>query len=101
DEAAKPADWLAATDTITQRNNVSSRPGHIARTPNATPGMRGEILRTHQSPTVFELIAKRMTDPRIDLRGACALAQMLDLWDPRPALPLITQQLARAIQASQ
>jgi hypothetical protein len=69
-------------------------------TSNGPTDLRGEPLRAHRNPTVAEAIEQRWRDPRIDLRGSCALAGMLARWDPAAAKPVMTKQLARAIADS-
>lgn len=105
DDKATPAQWLDAADKITRPRNVKVRPSSTVFTttvtsPSGQPGLRGDPLRSHKNPTVAEAIERRWRDPRVDLRGSCALAEMLVRWEPAAGKPVMTQQLARAIGAS-
>ncbi len=104
DDRATPEQWLDAADKITRPRNVRVRPSSTVFTttvtsPGAQGGLRGDPLRSHRNPTVTEAIERRWRDPRIDVRGACALADMLARWDPAAGKPVMAKQLDRAIRA--
>lgn len=101
DDRAKPEEWLDAADKITRPRNVMVRPSSTVFTttvtsPNGQPGLRGDPLRAHKTPSVTELLEKRLRDARLDVRAACSLARMLGRWDIAAGKPQLAKQLARA-----
>ncbi len=62
--------------------------------------VRGEPLRGRSSPSVTDLIVRRVATPGLDLDVACGLADALLRWDPPAGKPVAAQQMTRAIHAT-
>ena len=105
DDTAKPDDWVDAADKIARPNNVQVLPtsmvGQTTITTSApSTGLRGDDLRHHVSPSVGELLDKRIHDPAVPLPHACALAGAFGRWDAKAADKILVETVARAIAAS-
>ena len=105
DDRAGVNAWLEAAGYITQPKNVTTiggRPGGAEMTrvePVASeekPPLRGESLREGHSPTVTELMIRRLQsisdDPKnrkFGIQRAVPMAKFLTAWDPAAAAPAL------------
>jgi len=127
DDAGPPSQWFQAAENIVRPENVQVQPGSMFLTggiivppskPGETPKMQGESLRGKKSPSVADLMDRRIHDtvrravPDPDskerftdrnviglMRGAKDVALALAAWDKdaaRPALRFLFDELRRA-----
>lgn len=111
DDKATPDEWLQAASNIVRLVDIIPFPHTWASTrirkPGETPTMQGEALRTHQNPSVSEVITRRaqtlLTVAIEEIRGsnrsvfklrdACSLAVIFSQWDRQAALPVLQEQM--------
>jgi hypothetical protein len=104
DDTADLDRWLQAAASIVQPVDVEVTPGSMfgtgwvsvpARAPGTRPRLSGEALRTLKSPSVSELLLRRVAQLKSDeSRGPdAALSLMLALadWDGKARLPELTE----------
>ena len=96
--------WSDAAKMITmpkeladaQRNLFSGEPEALLRIQSQRPNpiiFAGEVLRTRQTPSVTDLLAKRVRQINpMGLEAATELAYCLGQWDPTNALPTLKEQ---------
>lgn len=109
DDQADVGDWLEAAGYIAQPENVTTaggRPdgGGLTRVepkaPGGKPPLRGEPLREGHSPTVTELMIRRMKsiadhpkNRKVGIQRSVPMAKLLAAWDPAAAAPAIDDLL--------
>ena len=87
DDQAPPSEWADAASLATQPTNVTIVPSSMVfRTTvtvaaGASPGFRGEVLRSHAAPTLTALLDKRAR-AATTTNERCVLAHALLTWDP-------------------
>ncbi len=91
DDNATPDDWVDSAGRITGPTKEFFAPDR--RLP-VRDGIRGEELRSRTTPSVTELIEKRIAEVPVD--DGCTLTEMLVRWDSTIALPIVRSQMARA-----
>jgi hypothetical protein len=112
DKAPIPA-WLEAANNIVLPEERRQRPGTLARGSNRpTPGkvvLLGEPLRSHTTPSVSELLARRSdqaasTHAELNTNAfyfSLSVQMALDLaaWNPASARPVLRRRLDRLVRA--
>src|SRR5262249_24687171 len=105
---ATPDQWLDAAEALVQPNDVRGRGGAYMiphRPGGKVPPSRGEPLRSRANPSIAELMARRarQLDPPeegnrsvFDIEKANRMAEFLAAWDPRGALPVLRDRVARS-----
>ncbi|HEY3418033.1 MAG TPA: hypothetical protein VGM23_14235, partial [Armatimonadota bacterium] len=106
DDAATPSQWQEAAEAIIRPVDVNSEGGWIsipARKPGEMPRLSGEALRKKTTPSVTQLMAKRVTqlaartfDSTDEFQAQSAASQMalcLAEWDMPAALPVLRVQI--------
>lgn len=109
DDQADVRDWLEAAGYIAQPENVTTvggRPGggEVTRVepkaPGEKPPLRGEALRAKRSPTVTELMTRRLksiadtpANRRVGTGRSVPMARFLAAWDPAAAAPALDELL--------
>jgi hypothetical protein len=100
--------WLEAAANIARPDNVTVVPGSMFGSETMTsstgtpPKARGEALRARTSPTVTELMARRVhaLAGRPDgMPQATDMALLLHDWDAAGSLPSLQQQMTRCLAA--
>ncbi len=116
DDSAGRDEWFQAAVGIVQARDDPGLPQvygtfvHPSQLPQPGRPMKGEELRSRRDPSVSELVARRIlevaraggtrTTPDSVLPWPCAVALQFDRWDPKAALPVIRELMARAREAS-
>jgi hypothetical protein len=106
DDFATPAQWFDAAEALAQPADVKGRGGSYmipARPGGKVPPSRGEPLRGRKSPSVTELMARRVDalDPGgpgyniSQIFEADRMAFFLADWDAKGALPTLRARVAR------
>ncbi|HXH62168.1 MAG TPA: hypothetical protein VNI20_12520 [Fimbriimonadaceae bacterium] len=110
DDIASPEQWLNAADFITERTNVQRLDQYTTRAIDPKPGQafgfRGEPLRDGRSPSVTELMTKRIhqvmgsddfrnSSSYFQLDKAVRLEKMLFNWDPRGSMASLKELTER------
>jgi hypothetical protein len=115
DDQAGPKQWLQAADNLVQPVDEERLPsaesyGWWRALPGpraAPPRLAGEALRASHSPSVAELLARRIASlarpwagsDNLDARVRMAGEMALDLadWDPKAAVPVLQAQMRRCL----
>lgn len=103
DDKATHAQWQSAAASIVQPTNVTVVPGSMVFTTTTTtsggppPALRGESLRAKSSPTVTDLLKRRVADMKDEPQAACEVAIALGTWDGRAATATLAAQMKTAI----
>ena len=107
DDTASPAQWIGAAHEIVRPSDESLQGGWIARGPGfrADAPVKGEALRRGHTPTVSDLMARRVSDMRAlsktrngdsrqfnDVDNATTVALYFSAWDARAAEPTLHDQ---------
>jgi hypothetical protein len=112
DDLSGYARWQEAAAGIVQPADQTGPavPGVFVGGPDSSRArMKGEELRARRGPSVSELLARRVlqiasaprqrTIPNIELQQACAMALLLERWDPHAALPVIRVLMTQACES--
>lgn len=110
DDQAGPTRWVEAAGSIVEPVDVKRRGQWISEPkhkPGDIPAMKGEALRAKHTPSVADLMAKRVPAVAAENAGwlfaqsnAANLALDLHKWDPAAAKTVLREQLQRCIDAS-
>ncbi|HEX4123498.1 MAG TPA: hypothetical protein VHY37_02150 [Tepidisphaeraceae bacterium] len=110
DDNAGPTRWVEAAGHIVEPADVHRVGEWISeptRKPGQVPPMKGEELRAQKSPSVAELMARRVPAVAAENDGwlfaqtnAADLALDLFKWDPASAKPVLREQMQRCMDAS-